>query len=179
MRPINLTEGMKTYKELSYISERISKTEDNLKFLGETPSKNMQDHLDILKGTQDKLNYELNVFCIKHIDPAIKDAQGRARVRTLDGICIFRTLVEVENRLGISKSAMNGIVVSIDPWAMSFPNSYNGIPMSTQFTATYKDRHWVLTRICRTECKPASRHIFIVHTEDSKAALVKRFTYME
>ena len=107
---------------------------------------------------------------------AIKDAEGRATARTITASDIADVLLEVEKTLGISKKALEGVRVDIDLNAQTFPNSYKYIPESTQFTAVYKSGSWRVTDIRRDRCRGVKSRIRVTHTEESKAALIDRFT---
>lgn len=111
----------------------------------------------------------------KLIGAALTDAQGKARVRTITASDIAVALDEVERRLDISKRAMDGIHVTIDPNAQNFPNAYKGIPTSTIFRATYKRDHWTLDAIWRGVTLPSSRRVIVEHTAESEKAVMNRF----
>ena len=104
--------------------------------------------------------------------------QERAKARTISAERILLTLTDVEETLDIPKKAMNGITVTIDDNAQHFPNAYKGIPESTRFTATYKNG-WRVTDICRAPTRSPSNRVTVDHTDDSRAALIKRFTAWE
>lgn len=111
------------------------------------------------------------------ISAIIADVQGKSTARTISVYDIIYNLERVENTLGITKKAMDGIKVDVDIHAQAFPGAYKGIPMSTQFKATYSNGSWRLTDICRSNCR-RSPSIIIYHTEASKAALIERFSKM-
>lgn len=110
-------------------------------------------------------------------EKAIKEAEGKARERTICASDIYMALEEVEENLSIPKKYMSGISVEADLNAQSFANAYKYKPMSTHFTAEYKNGSWRLTDICRDVCRPNPR-IRLSLTEDAKAALIKRFESM-
>lgn len=111
------------------------------------------------------------------VEKAIKEAEGKARERTICASDIYMALEEVEENLSIPKKYMSGISVEADLNAQSFANAYKYKPMSTHFTAEYKNGSWRLTDICRDVCRPNPR-IRLSLTEDAKAALIKRFESM-
>lgn len=111
------------------------------------------------------------------VEKAIKEAEGKARERTICANDIYMALEEVESNLSIPKKYMSGISVEADLNAQSFANAYKYKPMSTHFTAEYKNGSWRLTDICRDVCRSSPR-IRLSLTEDAKAALVERFESM-
>ena len=108
----------------------------------------------------------------------LAEVQERAKARLISAERILLTLTDVEETLGIPKKAMNGISVTIDDNAQRFPNAYKGIPESTQFTAEYKNG-WRVTDICRAPTRSPSRRVTVEHTDESRAALINRFTAWE
>lgn len=110
---------------------------------------------------------------------AIKDAEGRATVRTIDAADVCKSLLEIEQKLDISKKAMDGIKVAVDYHAQKFPNAYKHIPYSTQFSAEYKNGSWRLSGIAREETHSPGAAVTVAHTPESKAAILDRLTYFE
>ncbi len=108
----------------------------------------------------------------------LAEVQERAKARLISADRILLTLTDVEETLDIPKKDMNGITVTIDDNAQSFPNAYKGIPESTRFTATYKNG-WRVTEICRAPTCSRSRRVVVEHTDESRAALINRFTAWE
>lgn len=112
----------------------------------------------------------------KELAAQLNTVQKRSRVRTIDIDDAINSLIELEQRLGISKAALEGVSVEIDLNAERFCKSYRGIPESTIFRATYK-RGWRITYLKRAKTKT---HIYsVTHTEKSREALVNRFLIMD
>lgn len=112
------------------------------------------------------------------ISPILDEVQKRCKARTICAEDIVKALCFVEDELRISKKSMDGISVEIDLNAQPFPNAYKGIPDSTQFSARFKNGYWRVTDIRRAECRAPGRAYVINHTDESKAALIERFTYL-
>lgn len=111
------------------------------------------------------------------LSEVIAAGQGKARERTISPSAIVDALIEVEDDLGISKKAMEGIIILVDANAQKFPRAYKFTPMSTQFCATYKRGHWYLCYVRRDSCNPPSHRITIHHTEASKEALIEKHSH--
>lgn len=103
----------------------------------------------------------------------IQEAQGRATVRLIKEDDIYRWLDVVERRLGITKKAMQGVFVHIDPNAQDFPRAYKYTPESTQFDAYYKNGTWRLIRIARGICEKKRIHIEL--SASAKEAILNKY----
>ena len=105
---------------------------------------------------------------------AIEAAEGRATARTITAWEVVVALREVEERLSISKKAMDGVEVSIDINAQDFPRAYKWPPESTHFDAMYKGGYWRVTNVYRYKTQtPRFRHIVRL-TEEAKRAVISR-----
>ena len=113
------------------------------------------------------------------ISDAIKEAEGRATVRTIDADDILHRLAQIEDTLHISKKAMQGVVVSVDLHAQSFPNAYKYLPQSTQFVAEYVAGHWSLLHVFRGRCGGPRCEMRVTLTDEAKAALISRFAELQ
>ncbi len=86
------------------------------------------------------------------LNAAIKEAEGKARERKLHYYDIFSYLEKVEQKLSITKKAMEGTEVVINVNAQDFPKAYKWIPESTFFDAIFLRGTWRITRIYRDKC---------------------------
>lgn len=109
---------------------------------------------------------------------ALESVQGRARVRTVNAEEIALALLRLERALGITKKAMQGVSVTMDLNAQQFPGAYKGIPESTIVDAVYKSGSWRITDLRRDRTRAPGSAITVKHTEESRKALLYRFTYM-
>ena len=107
---------------------------------------------------------------------AIAEVERNATARLLTVSDILDVLEEVETLLHIPKKAMNGIKILVDVNAQTFPNAYKWRPMSTIFKAEFRNGSWFITDIERWDTHRESRRIVITHTEESKAALIEKYT---
>lgn len=150
-----------------------------------------EKHLQFCRGLGTKWSYAYDVdkaqaqyddakaaytATLAPIEEAIKQAEGRATVRTITAAKLIMTLADVEDKLGISKKSLQGIKVCADLNAQKLPNAYKWRAESTHFTAEYKSGNWVITDIRRDYLSQRNTEIEIVHTDASKAALIERFT---
>lgn len=122
-----------------------------------------------------ELDSEFVVLSAK-LDAAIKEAEGRARVRKITAEHICSALSEFEKDLKISKKALEGTKVSYDSNADGYSNSYKrryGIPEGSQFEAIFCSGGWRITRIHRSTCATKQRQAVL--SETAKKALIARF----
>jgi hypothetical protein len=75
-------------------------------------------------------------------------------VRKIDIEDIPAAVDEIEEKLKklMPKKYWTGIKVFIDLNAQSFPNSYNGVPMSTQIMLVRNTKDWIVKDIFRAPC---------------------------
>lgn len=112
------------------------------------------------------------------IRSALDVLQGRATERTLTVDRITYICNEVERTLRISKAALTGTTIIYDG-AEHFARAYKYSPMSTQFSATYNGRTWVVTSISRDYCPNRTGWNVIVNlSETAKAAVLERAAHM-
>lgn len=106
------------------------------------------------------------------INEMIKKAEGRATERTITFDNIVSMIEKIESRLGISKTAMEGIVAYVDYNSQNFPNSYRWTANSTHFRIIRKKSGWDVTDIWRGTCRGLKR-IRLDLTETAKAAIIE------
>lgn len=167
MKPINMDKILKAFAKCVEASNDYGMKKRDEKYWGPA-----NVHEAFVRYESAKADYE---GLLAPLGDAIKAAEGRATERLLNAETVVEMLVSIENYLGISKAAMDGISVWCDYHAQKFPNAYKYVPMSTQFRAEYKNRHWTVTEIGRYSVNSPSREVLVNHTEESKAALIERF----
>ena len=106
------------------------------------------------------------------ISDAIKEAEGRAKERTLIWPDLFMAIKIIEDKLDIPKVAMTGIKVDVDVHAQKFPNAYKYTPMSTHAIIEKTKAGWKLTNVSRDICR--TKQFEVTLTEAAKHALIKR-----
>lgn len=110
----------------------------------------------------------------KQIAAAIDDAQRLARTRKTDAQDIIDACESIEHRLGISKKALDGCTARVDVHAQNFPNAYQGITESTQFTVAFTGGKWRLETVLRADVKRSGHRFSITLTDAAKAAVIER-----
>ena len=58
------------------------------------------------------------------IQEAIDEAEGQARMRTIDASTVIKDTATIAKYFGVSRRAMDGLVVDVDPYCQYFPNAY-------------------------------------------------------
>lgn len=123
----------------------------------------------IIKGTT-------NEATLKALKDAIKEAEGRATARRISINDIFAHCKAVEEKLNISKKAMNGVKIHCDPNAQEFPKAYKYTPESTHFTAEYKNGTWRVTDVFRDVCGKHDTAIEL--TEEAEKAILTHYRFI-
>ncbi len=118
----------------------------------------------------------INQENLNAITQVIKEAEGRARERTITAQDVVDACIEVEKALRIPKCALDGVQIVVDVNAQSFPNAYKYVPESTHFKATYKGRCWRLDSVERSKCNGPTTRIRVIHTDASKSALIASYS---
>ena len=110
------------------------------------------------------------------INMAIKEAEGKATVRTIDYALMKQFLTEVERKYDISKRAMEGLYLKIDMNAQTFPKAYTYMPVSTIITVKYHNGAWVLHSISRDRTHMTNQAVIVITMpEATKQAIINRF----
>ena len=109
------------------------------------------------------------------LEDALERVQARSRVRTIRVSDFFEAARRVESKLGIPKSALEGVCAHVDVFAQSFPSAYRGIPESTQFDMVFSKRFWRVTRVSREQVSGDGHDYCVTFTDGARKALVERF----
>lgn len=163
--PINISKAMK-------LRQAVRNAEQELSYYRRVESEKEQEALVELKNAKEALSDELS----KKLIPALDKVQRLSRERTISPDDIFSSLERLCNELNISKKAMENLSVWVDCNAQDFPKAYKYTPMSTQFFARFKSGSWRVTCIKRCACERAGHKYTVDHTEESKQAILDRFT---
>ena len=180
MKKINITELVKTERTLHDLEKAISNcTRAMMEYeqRGETEkavyqyyAKNQKkaiEHRDALLSESSEIS--------KKVYSAIREAEGRATERTLTLSIILDNLIIVENRLDVSKKALNGTKVFADPHAQKFPRAYKYVPMSTHFSAEFENGKWYLLSVDRERCTEGDG-LRLILSDSCRSALIDRFS---
>lgn len=106
------------------------------------------------------------------LQEAINTAQGRARVRTICAEDIIDTCENVQKKLDIPQTALEGVQITVDRHAQKFPAAYNGRPESTIFQAVYSGRKWRLLKVYRGDVRRPGHGTSIVLTDTAKSVVL-------
>lgn len=130
---------------------------------------------DVLAAIEDsKRNFAVSSAPLTE---AIKEAEGKAKERTIAAWLVVEMLDKIERKLGLTKKAMNGITASVDLYAQDVPRAYKYKMMGTRFEAEYKAGSWRITKIWRDEVRRGSQRVYLTLTEDAKAALIEKYEH--
>lgn len=177
MKEINLKKVMMAYNKSENAFINLKQARDYAKMCaGGVYEMKSLEMADSAMNTWKEYSKELDNVLFEVLDNAISDAQGKSRERIICPCDIISDLRDVEEKLGISKQAMDGITVSIDHHAQNFPRAYKYRAQSTRFEAVFKNGSWRITDIRRDDTRRESQKVIVTHTEESKKALLNRFT---
>lgn len=119
---------------------------------------------------------KINIDNIEKLTAAIKEAEGRATVRTITAKDIQYVLHEIED--GIAKKKMSGTKVHYTG-AQHFPNAYKYRPESTHWVAENVNGKWYVTDIYRDTCpNRSSWNTEIEYSDTAKQAILENATYV-
>jgi len=89
------------------------------------------------------------------IEAAIAEVQEKARERCIDATDVSIACDRIWVRLGVAKTALEGVSFSVDLWAQNFPKAYKYRAESTQFTLTFSKGSWRVSNIVRAYTRGA------------------------
>ena len=107
------------------------------------------------------------------LQAVLDSGQKRAKTRVIISIMVYDALTEIENKLGISKKALDGVKVYVDVNDQNFPKAYKYKPESTWFNAEFKRGTWYLTDVYRDETARLNRGKIVELTEAAKTAVLE------
>lgn len=109
----------------------------------------------------------------ERIEAVLNEVQHSCSVRTICADDIFNGCLEVEEKLGITKVAMDEVVATINENHRNMPNAYHYRAESTHFKVVYKNKKWYLVDVWRDNVEIKRYRVRL--TEKAKAALIERF----
>ena len=130
----------------------------------------------MMKAYADKDEEAIKVE-IAPLEKAIKEAEGRATMRTIQAKAILSVLMDIDDRFAFaSKKSREGLTINVDYHAHDFPNAYKYRPESTHFTAEYKNGSWRITGIFRDWCRRSGNEYLITMPDQLKEALIAHYS---
>ena len=107
------------------------------------------------------------------IEKMIKEAEGKARERTITYGDMIRAIDRIEGFLDIPKKYMEGIEADVDVNAQDFPKAYKYTPKSTQFIMIKKKSGWDLRLVLRHITRRHNHTFHLELTDLAKEAIIK------
>lgn len=169
MKAINIKPALQALKEKDAAREHLRHTHEFTRLYGDVDRDEARARLRDAETKYYQIANDL-------LGTAIKEAEGKARERTITADQIVAAVSEIDQKLSISKKAMEGLTVDVDINAQDFPHAYKFTPMSSQFQAEFKNGSWRIICIARDRCRRHAQNVIITHTEASREAIVDRFT---
>lgn len=159
------------YREITRQSEILKKDSHKMR-----PEK-IAEHEEIiatLKSEADTLEKERRE-ALETLDAIIKEHEGRATTRTLQGVDLLRFHDELHlKECGIPKKALVGAVYTWQPDATTFPKAYKYIPDSTKVTFQRRSTGLFITEIERANCNH-TRTFRAVYPDEAKEKILEDF----
>ena len=110
------------------------------------------------------------------IEAELQRIQGKAYVRKLTLEQMINAIRDVEQKLALPKTKLEGVRIDIDYHAANFPKSYRYFPMSTQVRVIFDKKKWRVMYFTRTNCRRYGKNILIFLTPTAKNALIEKIT---
>ena len=110
------------------------------------------------------------------IQTIIDDVQKRSRERTITAESIRAAIRQIEHKLAIPKSHMEGIIAVVDLNAQDFPRAYKYRAESTQFKIIKGKSAWYLVDVYRDYTRrPAQKYVLSL-TDVAKESIISAHT---
>ena len=110
------------------------------------------------------------------IQSILDDVQKRSRERTITAGSIREACQQIENKLGITKSHMEGITAIVDLNAQDFPRAYKYRAESTHFQIVRGKSAWYLVDVYRDYTRrPAQKYVLSL-TDVAKKSIISAHT---
>ena len=113
---------------------------------------------------------------MEKLETAIKETEGRAKVRKINAEDILNAVLQVDDYFGITKKAMIGTTIKVDCNAQKFPNAYKWVPESTCFCAEMTSIGWAVTSIFRDTTK--SKKFYVELSDTAKEAYMEKAIHL-
>ena len=169
MKPINLKPLLDAYEHCKEAKTTYERAKSGMSYYSESRVETAEQQL---QKAEDTLCAER-----KKIDRLIREVEGRATVRRATAQDLVWYLIEINDKLSIPKTHMNGISARLGPNAQNFARSYKYCPRSTQFTCEYKNGTWRLLDIERGYCKRDGHATELDLTKEAEVAIVQKYRH--
>lgn len=117
---------------------------------------------------------KINAENLQQLQGIISEAEGKAKIRTITAQQMVDACISVSGMLGISKKAMEGVIIDADLNAEKLPNAYKYAAMSTQFRAQYSGGSWRLLSVSRGYLRQRTTSNVFQLTDAAKAAIIEQ-----
>ncbi|MBQ2049732.1 MAG: hypothetical protein II493_04905 [Spirochaetales bacterium] len=108
------------------------------------------------------------------INTAIKQVEGRATARLITAEKVISEILKLEQRMDITKKAMEGTSAVLDLNAQDFPNAYKYTPESTQVDLLFKSGSWRIVAIYRGTCHRSGHKWGLKLSDTAKSAILDK-----
>lgn len=166
---INLNKALRARKTLNKAAERLQSLKLYEDKGGVVPA------LDKAQAEYDTAQKNLDAEMCPIVE-AVHEVQMRSYSRQVFPLEILKACEDIETSLNISKKALTGTVVHVNPWPEKpyyvRPYRHYKKPVSTQFTLERKTNGWYLIFIDRCIC--TQRKYDIRLSETAKMAIISR-----
>lgn len=114
----------------------------------------------------------------EELEKLIKAVEGKSTVRLITAEDICECVLKVENKLNITKKAMNGIVVVFNG-NENLPSAYKYSASATTYTLEFKNNKWWLTDLRRDRItKTAKPNVEIRLTPEAEKEILTNHSFM-
>lgn len=101
------------------------------------------------------------------IQSILDQVQTRSKVRNIDVWDVYGYVEKFFKTVTVQKSVLDGVRVTINPNAQTFPNAYKYVPSGTVFTIQFKGGKMYLCDVQRDTC---GAHVFNFRFPSPKVA---------
>ena len=152
---------LKVVLDLERRLEKVKQGEDVLRIL-ETE----------LEVTEERSKLEI---MLEPLQKEISKIEGRCYCRCYSAESMINHLLELQAKLDISKTALNGVSVFCNPWSASWNARYPA-PRGTTFSADYRRNHWVVHSIAHDQLPYGLHKDLVCHTTRSLNTIIDHYT---
>lgn len=165
-------------KNIMTAYEKITDAEKNIRFYSNLECRRPGVYTEDITRWESERRAAVAEFekIAEPLTAAISAAEGRAKARTITAANVCADLLEIEEKYGITKKAMDGISARVDHNAQNFSAAYKYRPESTIFSAAYKSGSWYITDIWRYTTSRAGHKTSVALTDAAQNAILDKMT---